>query len=137
MYEFHGWANIRQTYKNVDLEEEKIEFIVGELKEYITKLQMINWIFDVKAFNGEYHLIVSGFTNHAYPASKQLFDLYKYIAQIALGSYGILYVHNEEDNKGFDNKFRVYVLSRGNIVEKVDPFFSPFIPTVEDAYLSD
>lgn len=137
MYEFHGWATIRETYKNIDKDEDNIDFIVKDLKEYIKKLDMFNWIFDIKVFNGDYHLIASGFTNHSYPASEQLFGLYKYIAQIAPGSYGMIYIHDDEDKRGFDNDFRVHVLAKGIIEEKADPFLSPFVPTIEDAYISD
>ncbi|HEY9060727.1 MAG TPA: Imm7 family immunity protein, partial [Pseudobacteroides sp.] len=53
------------------------------------------------------------------------------------GSYGILCIHDDEDERGFDNDFRVHVLSRGIIVEKADPFLSPFILTVEDVFSTD
>jgi hypothetical protein len=134
MYEFHGWATIRNNYSSLEGDEDNIDFIVKELKKCIEKLQMLNWIFDIKVFNGNHHLIVSGFTNHSYPASEQVFGVYNLIGQIAPASYGMLYIHDDEDKRGFENDFRVHVLSKGIIVEKADPFLSPFIPTVEDVY---
>lgn len=134
MYEFHGWANIRETYRNTEEAEMNIRTIIDKINQYIKSQEMFNWSFDIKTYNGNHHLIVSGFTNHALPASKKLFDLYKYIANIAPGSYGLLYIHDDEDINGFENEFRVFVLARGELIEKKDMFLSPYIPTVEDEY---
>jgi len=49
-------------------------------------------------------------------------------------SYGLLYVHDDEDHsRGADheNDFRVWRLARGGFGELADPFLSPYIPTVE------
>ena len=59
-------------------------------------------------------------------------EFFEYIARLTPGSYGILYVMDDEDTDGFDNEFRVYVLSRGRVLEKKDVYLSPFIPIVED-----
>ena len=52
------------------------------------------------------------------------------------GSYGLLYVLDDEDYQDGDyqNEFRVWRLVRGALEERSDPFLSPFIPTVEDPY---
>ncbi|MGR6542089.1 Imm7 family immunity protein [Paenibacillus tundrae] len=55
----------------------------------------------------------------------------KTIGVMAPGSYGMLYVFNDEHPKHF-NEFNVYVLTRGNVEERNDPFLSPLIPTVAD-----
>lgn len=49
-------------------------------------------------------------------------------------SYGLLYVHDDEDNKrgsDYSNEFRVWRLARGACEETTDPFLSPYFPTVE------
>ena len=49
-------------------------------------------------------------------------------------SYGLLYVHDDEDGAhGLDhsNEFRVWRLAGGRLEEVADPFLSPYLPTVE------
>jgi Immunity protein 7 len=81
----------------------------------------------------EYHGWVAGNTNHRSQAIQDVFDLYAYISSVAPGSYGILYMHDDEEI-GFENEFRVYVLTRGNLTVHKDPFLSPYFPVVEDEY---
>ncbi|KRF32213.1 hypothetical protein ASG93_04815 [Paenibacillus sp. Soil787] len=53
------------------------------------------------------------------------------------GSYGLLYVHNDEDFKGEDdnsNNFIVWKLARGKLTQEKDNYLSPYIPVVEDEY---
>ena len=52
---------------------------------------------------------------------------------MAPGSYGLLYLHDDEDTNGFHNAFQVFVLSKGNFILCKDPFLSPYIPRVEDS----
>ena len=56
--------------------------------------------------------------------------------RITPGSYGLLYTLDDED-AAHVNAFRVYVLARGALVERTDPFLSPFVPVVEDPYRDD
>lgn len=131
MYEFHGWVSIRETPSVVD--EERLDEIIDSIKLFIKNL---NWatggILDVQAVNGEYHLSVSGFTNHKGKDAEDVLKLYRFIAQKAPGSYGILYTRDDEDPSGNDNRFQVLVLARGSLVEHEDPFLSPFVTVVED-----
>lgn len=129
MYEFHGWAVIRETPQVID--EENIDDIAKMIEEYIDNLNWESGIFKIFAVNGEYQIIVSGVSNHKTKES-ELLGVYKYIAKIAPGSYGLLYVKDDEDTKGLDNEFIVYTLVRGNLSIQKDTFLSPFIPIVED-----
>ncbi len=54
---------------------------------------------------------------------------------INIGSYGLLYVHDDETKINSD-VFVVYKLARGKFERIVDTFLSPLIPTVEIAYAS-
>ncbi|WP_273322136.1 Imm7 family immunity protein [Vallitalea guaymasensis] len=130
MYEFHGWAVIRETPKVID--EENINDIAKMIEEYIHNLNWESGILKIFAVNGEYQFIVSGVSNHKTQESEELLGVYKYIAKIAPGSYGLLYVKDDEDTKGLDNEFIVYTLVRGNLSIQKDTFISPFIPIVED-----
>lgn len=130
MYEFHGWAVIRETPQVID--EENIDDIAKMIEEYIDNLNWESGILKIFAVNGEYQIIVSGVSNHKTQESEELLGVYKYIAKIAPGSYGLLYVKDDEDTKGLDNEFIVYTLVRGNLSIQKDMFLSPFIPIVED-----
>ncbi|MBP2656898.1 MAG: hypothetical protein H6Q73_4467 [Firmicutes bacterium] len=131
MYEFHGWATFRES-TGIG-EEDNLEKIIDSVKLFIKELNWTNsGILDIRAVNGEYHLSVSGFTNHKGKDAEDVLNLYKFIAQSAPGSYGMLYIRDDEDRNGNDNSFQVLVLSRGSINERKDQFLSPYIPTVED-----
>ncbi|WP_338019664.1 Imm7 family immunity protein [Paenibacillus piscarius] len=82
--------------------------------------------------NGIYHLSVSGFLNRKTSEIDELMMLYQFIANEAPGSYGLLYARDDEDNEGFDNEFKVFVLKQGGIQQKEDYFLSPFNLKVED-----
>ncbi|GMQ63650.1 Imm7 family immunity protein [Vallitalea maricola] len=130
MYEFHGWAVIQETPQVID--EENIDDIAKMIEDYIDNLNWESGILKIFAVNGEYQIIVSGLSNHKTQESEELLGVYKYIAKIAPGSYGLLYVKDDEDTKGLDNEFIVYTLVRGNLSIQKDTFLSPFIPIVED-----
>lgn len=56
-------------------------------------------------------------------------ELLQLVTEAAPGSFGFAYYLNED----YDYSWKVLVLKRGQITEEEDPFFSPMIPTVEDA----
>ena len=58
--------------------------------------------------------------------------MFEKIGQIAKGSYGLIYLYNDEDTQGKNNIFQVFSMVRGKIYEKEDPFLSPIIPVLED-----
>jgi hypothetical protein len=90
-----------------------------------------NVVLDLRRVNGEAQVWAAGFKNHATPVKRELLDMFHYFAQVAPGSYGLLYTRDDED-PDHDNEFRVYVLARGTLTEHADPFLSPIMPTVED-----
>ncbi len=128
MYEFHGWATIREAFNEENENEDYLDKIFGMIIGYIKLLNWHSGFIDVKSVNGAYHFCISGFRNHKDSLVDDLFELYAFIARIAPGSYGILYARDDD----VENKFRAFILKRGTLVEYEDPFLSPFIPTVED-----
>ena len=62
---------------------------------------------------------------------KDLLAFFENIGRIAQGSYGLLYMHNDEDSRRH-NDFVVYRLARGRVTIFRDELLSPLIPTVED-----
>jgi predicted SnoaL-like aldol condensation-catalyzing enzyme len=58
----------------------------------------------------------------------------EFISQQSLGSYGVVFVHDDEDNgsrtsNDFAQSFRVWRILDGKITEHADPLFSPFSST--------
>jgi hypothetical protein len=84
--------------------------------------------------NGQGQLHFGGLANHLTQDIKDLTSAVKEIARIAPGSYGLIYIRDDEDPSGRVNEFRVLVISRGNVAEHKDPFLSPVIPVIEDPW---
>ena len=159
MVEFHGWATIRFTAENRDREDEEQlqDAAVAAVQSYVHAMgygpvtdapvltervahpysgalvsaARANVVVDVRIVNGKTQLWAAGAKNHAAPVKQELLDLFTYIAHVAPGSYGLLYLHDDEDPTHF-NAFEVYVLRRGALSVQADPFLSPFVPLVED-----
>ncbi|WP_342554397.1 Imm7 family immunity protein [Paenibacillus sp. FSL R7-0652] len=129
MYQYHGWAVVLASTGDETCYEEEVIFETVE--KYIKDLQPNVDVLDIKVINGQYHLWMSGLWNHE-PSSKfHPVEIMKNVGIQAPGSYGMLYVYNDEHPIHF-NEFNVYVLKRGNVEEKHDPFLSPLIPVVTD-----
>jgi len=132
MYEYHGWITVRETPENTD--EDRIGEILSELREHIGRLNWVSGVLDLRAANGEYHLWTAGNENRKPLPEYDPVNLFRYVGEKAPGSYGILYVWDDEDPDGYHNCFRVYVLARGKLQERDDPFLSPCVPVIEDEY---
>ncbi|GHU60481.1 hypothetical protein AGMMS49975_29510 [Clostridia bacterium] len=132
MYEYHGWATLRETYLNEDNFDEKIDEIVSVIKSRIDEIGIDNGLLDLRTVNGAYQLHLSGLLNHKGKRVYEIFDLYDLIAKTAVGSYGILYVFDDEDDNGHENEFQCYVLAKGKFTKRIDSFLSPYTPTVEE-----
>ncbi len=126
-FEFHGWATIRyHTHDtNFDLQDE----CWAKVENHISFLPVPEMV-QLRRYNGCDSLHIAGQHNHR---SEYVIELFKWIGQVAPGSYGILYILDLEDDK-HENEFRVWKLSRGLLTENEDPFLSPYVPTVEDEY---
>ncbi len=69
-----------------------------------------------------------------------IWDMMRWIAVNGSGSYGVVYVHDDEDTKGnshyrrgdndFSNCFRVWRILNGKVEELDDPFLSPIVPLI-------
>jgi hypothetical protein len=130
MYEFHGWVTIHETTAEIDAGN--LEGIIGNIQGYISKLSWSSGLLKLYPANGMYHLAVGGCLNRKTSEAEDLLQLYRFIAEQAPGSYGLLYTWDDEDIEGYDNEFRVYVLARGNLQLKKDIYLSPCVPVVED-----
>lgn len=127
MFSFHGWICLRHdTYESND---HKQGACLKALKDYLKALDRPER-FWLSGANGEHSLAMFGAHNHRqdYPL-----ETLKWIAKHAPGSYGLLYVLDDEDAP-HDNSFRVWRLARGKIEDMEDTLLSPAMPFVEDPY---
>jgi len=132
MYEFHGWITIRESFNNDDDWDSNIEELIEKVKEKLEKSELGNGLTDIRSVNGSEFVVMSGFYNHGNGVTDKLLDFYKFVSEAAVGSYGLLYVHDDEDENGEDNEFQVFVLAKGKLEKKKDAYLSPFIPVVEE-----
>ncbi len=130
MIEYHAWAVIREsTIENSANEMNMIK----KIQEFILKQSWRSGIMSFEPVNGQFHLFVSDAPNHRGERSEKIFSLFKFIALTAPGSYGLLYLWDDEDLiHGSENKFKVFVLARGSLEEKDDMYLSPCNPIIED-----
>lgn len=128
MVEVHGWITIRETYEATD--EENFEVILKEINVEIKKLNYCNP--QIKRINGECFIEMLACTNHMSLDIKELLSFFEIVGRVAKGSYGLLYVHNDED-KDNHNSFIVHRLTRGKVDIYQDVLLSPIVPIIEDA----
>ena len=126
MFEFHGWAVLRGDAER-PVPKTFVTTVNAQLEELHDRLSQ----FQISQVgNGMTVLTAHGLRNHP---QQQVFALFEWIAEFSPSSYGLLYVHDDE-RSGHDNEFVVWRLARGRLEEQSDPFLSPCIPTIEEAY---
>lgn len=128
MYEYHGWAVILDSAGE---EGDGASAIYERVTQYIELLKLNTDVIELKAINGQYHLWLSGLNNHSPTSKYDPVEIMQTIGVMARGSYGLLYVSNDE-NERRANEFSVFVLARGCVKEREDPFLSPLIPVIAD-----
>ena len=99
MVEVHGWITLRETYKAVD--DDNIEALLKLINNEIEKIEYPQIQIDVN--NGNYYIEFSVYTNHMSGAINDLIALFETVGKIAEGSYGLLYIHNDEDQENYNN----------------------------------
>ena len=123
MLEFHAWITIRESYKVI--EEDNNDKIIKEIQK---KFKDLKWNAPELRFLIEF----SVFANRKTEEVDELFNFFTFIAQIATGIYGLIYMLDEGNLSGENNEFQVFSIYRGVLHRKKDYYPSPLIPTVED-----
>lgn len=133
MITFQGWAIIRESFNEGDESEALRKSIQEELEKKVMLLDETNESLFLKLgyFNGELKLLIAGASNHKTAPWFEVLKLYKWLSQNAIGSYGLLHFHDDEDQQGLSNSFQVYSLKKGILEHGIDPFLSPVVPEVE------
>jgi len=124
--EFHSWITIVETYEVQPIGEE--EAGLPKILELIEqKIQNLKWNSPkLKVKNASYFIEYTIFANRHTEEIDEMFEFFSSIANIATGSYGLIYMFDT------GNEFQVYSISRGKPKEEKDFFLSPVIPTLED-----
>lgn len=127
MVEVHGWITLRETYKVVD--DDNVEALIKQINDEIEKIEYPQ--IQIKVNNGNYYVEFSVYTNHMSGDINDLIAFFETVGKIAEGSYGLLYIRNDEDRHNYNN-FIVYRLARGSVQILQDAMLSPVVPILED-----
>ncbi|MBM7085724.1 Imm7 family immunity protein [Micromonospora sp. WMMD734] len=130
MFEYHGWITLRSTAEAVD---DDPPLRLDEIQDLINGYTGPGLV-DLRPVNGAHHVHLGGFRNHRGGRDADVIELFTRIGHLAPGSYGLLYVHDDED-PGHELTFRVHRLVRGAVTAHADQLLSPVIPTLEDEYV--
>jgi hypothetical protein len=130
VFEYHGWVAIRET-AGLDDNDARLRQQVTEIQERLAELGDYG-LLDLRWMNGAPFLHLAGKPNHRGAWGTAILDTFERAGQIAPGSYGLLYVWDDESNQ-YPNEFRVFKLARGQVTEHPDVLLSPVIPALEDA----
>ena len=147
----YGWCVLRSSrepYRTADIDSvDSIDDVVNEADQqlWVAFRQWmaahdkcdIEWNLHEHLNNHRGILMFCVSRNHR---SSFLWDMIQWIVVHGTGSYGLIYVHDDEDQIGnrrygrgtedFSNAFRVHRIANGCVTEMSDPFLSPIVPTI-------
>lgn len=137
-----GWAIIQSTqagYQKIDpssLDADKLDDTLDaedkhlyiEMQNWLSSQDTIKWQFTEQLNNHRGVLQFHASSNHR---SSLVWSLLDFIRTQSLGSYGAIYVHDDEDSgkrssDDFTKSFRLWRILDGQLTEHNDPLFSPF-----------
>lgn len=132
MVELHGWLSIRETYEDEDsLPPKEIDEITRKVKDIISDSGI-----ELRYANGEPYVNTLFCSNHRTSEVDEIIEAYKSVSKTATGSYGVIYLRDDDDAKHF-NKFQIYVFKNGTCSQRSDEDFSPCIPTIESGIITE
>ena len=152
MLSAYGWIVVRTSrdcYKNVT-RHDRLDDLDDQVDAEDRKLwkRLRNWLESHDDAWLEWQFFeemnndrgVLQFFTSRYHRRSCIWDLIGWIAKYGIGSYGLVYVHDDEDRIGakhygrghadYTNVFRVWRILGGKVDELEDPFLSPIVPRV-------
>ena len=130
MIEMIAWLSVHPTYADEDtLPPEHEQQIMNQVSEI---LRQSGCGIKLQHMNGQTYIQTAYAANHRSAETDALIDTYRRIAETASGSYGVLYLRDDEDPL-HDNDMQVYKFRRGTVTHGIEQAFSPCIPKLEDA----
>jgi hypothetical protein len=125
VFEWHGWATIRKTpvpHEHGELDQD----ILSAVKELLAESDGVaDETADLRNTGGEWHVWLAGRRDDRSPHVE---NLYRSVAQLAPGSYGILYTFDSEGSGGWNR----WSMRRGTVRRNRDEDLSPHVGLVED-----
>lgn len=134
MFEYQGWATIREACNEEDENDAKLELAVKKIGQQVKLIDHGHRVIGLRPLNGSYRLWTIGFANHKGSDWFEVYNLFKYAAKNTVGSYGILSCWDDENTDGEHNEMQIYALKRGELIKHKDPFLSPCFPTIVDGW---
>ena len=132
MHEFHAWLGLSDSTEEDD--QEYLRTVAAHLRARIDALpEWPSARYRVENLIGQLFLTMDGFTNHWGSEARFMEELLALVQEWLPGAWGIVYEHDDETRQApGPNAYRVRVMARGVLTERVDPFLSPVNPTIED-----
>ncbi|TCM47898.1 Imm7 family immunity protein [Kribbella sp. VKM Ac-2568] len=132
MFEWHGWATIVASSEaeedaEADGRQRGVEARVAQAVASAKGRGVVNETADLRHANGSLHLWLAGSHNHR---AEAVIDLFRSVARIAPGSYGVMYVFDDD----LTDTWERWVMRRGSVNSEVDASLSPHVGMVEDPY---
>lgn len=132
LVEMHGWLSVWETYEDEDLlSQYELDEIMQKVKEIVSE----NGI-ELKYVNGVPFVNTLMCSNHRTAEVDNIVEVYKSITKTATGSYGMIYIRDDEDAEHY-NEFQIYVFKKGTCTKKTDKDFSPCIPMIESGTIPE
>lgn len=145
LLEKHG-ANSDEFLSAIDDTDEAVgqadEQLFDRLERYLADLGPpdLDWHFRRHMNNASGLLTFSSSRNHR-GLSPSAVEVLRWLAENGPGSYGLVYLHDDEDvgdtgrlrgrdSSDHSNEFRVWRLLDGKLEELDDPFLSPIVPRI-------
>jgi hypothetical protein len=130
MFEYHAWVTVQ--YSAGDEEDTDLKAAHDQVAVELERLRGGTSLVNLRWVNGMSQLHISGFINHRSGEGQEVIDSFHRVGEVAPGSYGALYMFDDEDPGGKRNEFQVLVMRRGRVTQEADRFLSPCIPMIED-----
>lgn len=126
MVELHGWLSVWETYEDEDLTpRDELDKIMRKVKAIVSASGI-----ELKYINGVPFVNTTVYSNRRTAEVDNIIEVYKSISKTATGSYGVIYLRDDEDDEHY-NEIQKYVFKKGDCIYKIDEDFSPCIPTIE------
>ena len=131
MYEFHGWFGIAESTEESDAGS--LTEGMADLRERISAIHWSTGGIQLAMYNGQDFLTVNGLINRRRDEAQELTALLDHVASRFPGSWGLLYERADDFGRPpGPGAFRVRVMARGTLEDRLDPFLSPCRPIIED-----
>ncbi|MBH0777000.1 Imm7 family immunity protein [Nocardia bovistercoris] len=132
MFEYHGWVTVQHSAS--DESDAQLEGAYRAAEDIVRSLMSGRGLADIRIVNGVAQVHLAGFLNRRGCEGEEVIDSFCGIGTVAPGSYGMMYIRDDEDRSGLGNEFQVLVMRQGVTAVVRDTHLSPCIPMIEDDF---